>query len=165
MPQLALEGRVEPDEVGALRRKVARLESEISDMESMLLSAKQDTQKAQRALVALRQTLSPLHKVLLAIFGELDSAEVYGDEGKYQSSTPTAADDPRIAAVWQAWKHRLGTTASKVIDALLLHGEMNTSQIAIASGLSRKTVPTGIYQLKQAGLINKNGGRFSLKEL
>ena len=47
----------------------------------------------------------------------------------------------------------------------MLHGDMNTQQLAIAIGQHRNSIPRLIYTLNKAGLINKNGGRFSLKQL
>jgi transcription initiation factor IIE alpha subunit len=80
---------------------------------------------------------------------------------------PAAAPggNARVTAVWESWKSRLGGGCAKVIDALLLHGEMNTQQLAIACGCNRNTIPNLILKLNRAGLINKNGGRFSLKPL
>jgi DNA-binding IclR family transcriptional regulator len=40
-----------------------------------------------------------------------------------------------------------------------------TEQLSIATGLHRTTIPKLIYELNKAGLIDKSGGRFSLKQL
>jgi hypothetical protein len=96
---------------------------------------------------------------LQQVFGQLDTL------GADDSATPASpAGDPRIAAIWASWKSRMGA-AAPIIDALLVHGEMNTSQLAIAIQRSRKTVPALIFKLNRAGLLNKNGNRFSLKQL
>ena len=103
--------------------------------------------------------LTPLYRALQAVFGELDHAGV--DDGPSVSSP---AQNPRTSAVWDSWKSKVGA-AGKLIEALRLHGEMNTQQLAIATGLHRTTIPKHIYTLNKAGLLNKNGGRFSLKSL
>ena len=138
------------DEIRLLRAEVARSQREAQDAR----------REASRALSALRRQLTPLYQALQAVFGELDAAGV--EEGPLSSLATSA--DPRVSAVWASWKSRLGA-AGKLIDALLLHGEMNTQQLAIATGLHRTTIPKHIYTLNRAGLLNKNGGRFSLKHL
>ena len=86
--------------------------------------------------------------------------------GEVRLSPPPAIHfDARTAAIWMSWKGRLGPQCGKVIDALLLQPEMNTTQLAIAIGTRRQNIPGLIYKLNQAGLLNKNGGRFSLKAL
>jgi DNA-binding transcriptional ArsR family regulator len=130
-----------------LMRENARLSTEIARIRT----------ENMRAIRALRQQLEPLHRALKEVFGEIDA--IGSDPG------PQPSASPKNAAVWQAWKSRLGATASKVIDALLTHGELNTQQLAIATGLHRTTIPAGIYALNKAGLINKSGGRFSLKQI
>jgi DNA-binding transcriptional ArsR family regulator len=112
-----------------------------------------------RAVGKLRQQLSPLYRALQEVFGEMD--EIGGE----QPGDATPAQPARSSAVWESWKHRLGGGQAKAIDALLLHGEMNTTQLAIATGLHRTSIPKVISNLNKAGLINKNGGRFSLKQL
>lgn len=113
----------------------------------------------------LRRQLAPLYRALQAVFGEIEA--VVGDEPLPSSPSSAApAVDPRAAAVWASWKNKLGGTVAKGIDALLLHGELDTGQLAIAAGLDRRTVSnTVVYKLNQAGLITKNNGRFSLKKL
>lgn len=85
-----------------------------------------------------------------------------GGQGHLFGEAPSTE---REESVWESWKQRLGGQTAKVIDALLLHGEMNTTQIAIAIGTRRNNIPNLVFKLNQAGLINKNGGRFSLKQL
>ena len=73
----------------------------------------------------------------------------------------------RSSAVWEDWKKKLGATAaSKIIDILLLHGQLDQTQIRIHLGTSRmQTVYDAVSKLNKAGIINKNGGKISLKEL
>lgn len=161
-PTRLIEGQVE--DVNDFERD-DHLKAEIRELRGQLADARADANQARRdatrALSALRQQLAPLYRALQGVFGELDAVLV--------DDAPVAAasngHDPRVAAVWDAWKSRLGDGPAKVINALLLHGEMNTQQLAIACGASRRTIPAWIFRLKTAGLINKNGGRFSLKHL
>jgi hypothetical protein len=160
-------GEAEPRDVEAeaLRMENRRLRRELQDAQTNEARARED---AQRALLMLRQQLGPLYRALQAVFGELDAAGVADDVRPSAVVTPGAGAsgmDPRKAAVWDAWKQRLGGQCAKVIDALLLHSDMNSTQLAIAIGTRRQNIPSLIYKLNQAGLINKNGGRFSLKQL
>jgi len=161
-----IDAEVDPrdDRIDDLERQVARLRGELSDARHELTRVREDS---NRALTALRQQLSPLYRALQRVFGELDAAGVA--DVAPQASAPTApasaaTADSRTMAVWESWKSKLGA-AGKLIDALLVHGEMNTQQLAIATGLHRTTIPKHIYTLNKAGLLNKNGGRFSLKPL
>lgn len=154
---LLLEGQV--DERDQL---IESMQDEIEQLRSDLLVARAEasraTQQASRAVAKLRNILSPLYGGLRELFGEMESFG--GDE---PASAPVA--DSRTKAVWDNWKQKMPGNPAKIIDALLLHGEMNTQQIAIAIGLHRTSIPKLIYQLNQAGLINKSGGKFSLKKL
>ena len=145
---------VEDDRDAALRRyadRVRELEEELRTAQHEVSTAKR---QATHALAALRKQLAPLYRALQAVFGELDAA------GVQETAIPG-----RASAVWESWKARLPGGPAKIIDALLLHSEMNTQQLAIATGVHRNSIPAMIYKLNKAGLLNKNGGRFSLKAL
>ena len=162
-----LEGEVlDPltQELDALRAENRRLRREADDARVEADRARED---ANRALSMLRRQLGPLYRALQAVFGELDTAGVTDEAAPVAARGENAppVTDARVAAVWASWKSRLGGGASKVIDALLVHSDLNTQQLAIATGLHRTTIPKLIYELNKAGLINKNGGRFSLKQL
>jgi chromosome segregation ATPase len=168
---LALVGEVvETDDprdtrIEQLEREARTLRRSLADAELQASRARED---ADRALSRLRTQLSPLYRALQAVFGELDAAGVTEDARTSVAASGAAVPsgaDPRVAAVWEAWKSRLGGGCAKVIDALLLHSDLNTQQLAIAIGLHRTTIPALIHKLNKAGLINKNGGRFSLKQL
>jgi hypothetical protein len=154
-----LEGEVaDPDDT-----RLDDLETENRDLRRQLARAEQAATDARvattQALSALRRQLSPLYRALQAVFGELDAAGVDDVAGS------TGAAQTPASKVWESWKAKLGGQCAKVIDVLLTHGEMNTTQLAIAIGTRRQNIPNLIYKLNQAGLINKNGGRFSLKPL
>lgn len=155
-----IEGNVmeEPDPLGA---EVLALNQELSNLQRELYEARQEAAHAKRqaaiALAALRKQLSPLYRALQQVFGELDAVGV--DE------TAQEMPNSRMTQVWASWKQRLGEGPAKIIDALLLHGEMNTQQLSIATGYHRTSITAMIFKLNKAGLLNKNGGRFALKQL
>lgn len=154
-----LEGQIEEptdDELMELRGLVRDLRAELSDTKRELMQTRRES---TTALAALRRQLTPLYRALQGVFGELDAA------GVEETATANSETNPRTSAVWEAWKSRLGGQTAKVIGALQLHGEMNSTQLAIAIGTRRQNIPNLIFKLNQAGLINKNGGRFSLKQL
>lgn len=163
MAEHLLEGHVVDD----AHAQVISLQAENRDLRRQLAIAEREAgqarREASRALSALRQQLSPLYRALQAVFGELDAAGV--DEGAAASSPGSVEPNARVMAVWASWKSKLGEGPGKIIDALLVHGDMNTQQVAIATGYHRTSIPKMIYQLNKAGLLNKNGGRFSLKPL
>ena len=145
-------------EIERLRASLRQEARQRADAERAAERARED---AQRALSMLRTQLGPLYRALQAVFGELDAAGVTSER---ESGPQATAAPSQHSAVWEAWKAKLGS-AGKVIDALLLHKEMNTQQLAIATGLHRTTIPALIYKLNQAGLLNKRDGKFSLKPL
>jgi hypothetical protein len=156
-----LEGTIETADPRDAR--ISELEDEVHDLREALTIANAETTHAKRdagrALTNLRRQLSPLYRALQDVFGELDATGV--DEA---GPSPSAAS-PRTSAVWESRKSRMPGGPAKIIDALLLHSEMNTQQLAIATGVHRNSIPAMIYKLNKAGLLNKNGGRFSLKTL
>lgn len=155
-----LDGVVEDDRDGRIRD----LEEEVRDLQRRLTAAEAYATAARReagqAMGALRKQLTPLYRALQAVFGELDAVDV-----EDATTGPNPSLNPRVSKVWESWKMKLGGQCAKVIDTLLTHGEMNTTQLAIAVGTRRQNIPNLIYKLNQAGLLNKNGGRFSLKQL
>jgi hypothetical protein len=152
-PLLGAGQSFEVDENDSLRRKVERLESEVADVRRQLREAKLKLSTANLPLLKIQKLLGPWHDAINELYGEFDGVEF--------SSSP----QNKNSAVWESWKQKLGGGTAKVIDALLLHGEANTIQLSIATGLHRTTIPALIHKLNKASLINKNGGKFSLKEL
>lgn len=153
-----LEGVVtEPMDDGAddLRDEIRELRRELSAAKS---TASQATREASRATAELRRQLQPLYRALQAVFGELDSIGGSDDE-------PVTPGNPRVAQAWEVWKQKMRGQAAQIIDALMLHRELTSQQIAIHIGIHRKNVPQLIFKLNKAGLINKNGDRYSLKQL
>jgi len=118
---------------------------------------------AENEVRLLRRELTALRSVVHSVFTGMQSA--LSGKSTAADGQPSAPTDSRTAAVWESWKEKFGGGTAKVIDALLLHKMMDTTQLTIATGLHRTSIPAIIYKLNQASLINKNGGKFSLKEL
>ncbi len=137
------------------------LHDEIRELRRELTEAKREVRQAKndatRAMAALRQQLNPLYRALQAVFGELDAADVSDDAAPKVNA--------RRSAVWESWKSRMPGRPAQVIDALLLHGPMNSTQIGIAIGMHRNNVPVVIHKLNKAGLIDKQGNKYALKQL
>src|SRR5262245_30694911 len=151
--------------VGRADSRVTELERENRQLKRDLHDAQLEAQRARedadRALKELRRVLSPLYRALQQVFGELDAAGVT----EAASAATARSGEPRVSAIWESWKARLGGQCAKVIDALMLQPGMNQTQIAIAIGTRRQNVPNLIFKMNKAGLIDKNGGRYSLKAL
>lgn len=154
------------EKIDSLERQVAKLRGELSDARHELTRVREDS---NRALTSLRQQLSPLYRALQRVFGELDDAGVL--DGATPApianapSPPPTSDGGRVQAVWNAWKQKLNAPCGRIIDALLVHGEMNTTQLSVAAQMHKSNVSKAIQKLNEVSVINKNGGRFSLKQL
>lgn len=145
------------DELDALQEEVKRLRRELAIANGEIAKAKGES---ARALGALRKQLSPLYRALQSVFGELDAAGVDDATFATNPTTPT-----RTTAIWANWKEKLPGYPARIIDALLLQSDLTTTQLAISCGCKRQRISDGIMKLNRAGLINKNGGKFSLKAL
>ncbi len=136
------------EDADALRDEVRDLKRELAQSRAETIAAKRD---AGRALAALRKQLGPLYRALQDVFGELDTAT--SDEAPYASQS----------GAWDEWKRRLGPSCAKVIDALLLGGEMSVKAIMVSAKMGPNTVYQATSKMGQAGILSKNGGKFSLK--
>lgn len=166
MPRAITDGNVidvgfEADpEVERLRAENRRLQRAVSDAE---LEAKRAREDAERALSALRRQLSPLYRALQAVFGELDDAGV-----RDETAPPTTIGAPVSLGIdrrWESWKQKLPGRPAEMIDLLLLHGDMSRNQLMAAMRAGKDVVRVTASKLNVAGLLLKNGGRFSLKQL
>lgn len=159
-----LEGDVE--DPGAIR--IEELEEEARNLRAALARANLETLRAREdaglAMGALRRQLGPLYRALQAVFGELDAAGI--EEPILRPGGQASTDQaPKNTAVWEDWKRKLPPACGKIIDALLTHGALNQVQIKVAARLGTSTVSDAVYKLNKAGLIDKDGGRVSLKAL
>lgn len=117
--------------------------------------ARQAESSAARSVSRLRQVLTPLYSGMCELFGEMD---------KVAPAAEVSAATPRASAVWEAWKSKMPGKPAAAIDALLLHGEMNSQAIAVAIGMHRNNVPKVMHRLNQAGILGKNGNKYFLKQ-
>jgi len=140
-------------QIESLQRELYQRNKQLADAEEALRLEKLMNQTLHTAVDTLRMTLQPLYSGLRLIFEQIDASGV---------ESPTKA---RNSAVWESWKQKLSGTAAKAIDVLHLHGEMNGEQLRIHLGCATRTCYNIIGELNKAKLIDKNGGRISLKEL
>jgi hypothetical protein len=117
-------------------------------------------QIAQRTVAELRRQLLPLFQALRAVFGEIDTIAPPESD---QSGAAPQSDKKR--AVWESWKQKLGGKPAELIDALLDHREMSAVQLRVALKCHIQTVYDTTAKLQKLGLVNKKGGKYSLKEL
>lgn len=152
------------EEIKELREENKKLARALRDANVRAERAEEDT---VRALTALRRQLGPLYRALQAVFGELDAAGV-GDEAPSSQGAESATLGGRSAremALWADWKTKLPSVCARVIDVLLLHSDLSVRQIMAAGKLGEQSVYKATSKLGQLKLIDKTGGRFSLKEL
>ena len=153
-----LEGAIVEDVGGS---QMDDLREENRELRAQLSAARRETEAAKRntvhALSALRKVLSPLYRALQQVFGELEAAGVEDET--------IGTVNPRVSAVWDAWKSKIGGQPAQLIDAFIVHGEMTAAQIAIAIRVNPKNVAQVVHKLNKAGLIQKNGNLYSLKKL
>jgi predicted HAD superfamily Cof-like phosphohydrolase len=143
-------------EIESLKRDLYARNRENADLHEALRQEQKKSAAIERGVANLRGILAPLHDGLKMIFGEIDAMGV----GPAVSNM-----DPRKAAVWEDWKKKLGGKAADAIDALHIHGEMTHTQLKIHMKCGQQTVYDTVHRLNKAGIINKNGGKVSLKEL
>lgn len=144
---------IEADEAEDLRdESIRELRQQLRDAQRETVTAKRE---AARAMTELRRQLGPLYKALQMVFGELDAAGV--------DDAPAASGSSR--AQWDEWKTRLGQSCAKVIDALILGGEMTAKGIMASAKMGPNTVYQATSKMGQVGILTKNGGKFSLKKI
>lgn len=141
----------------SLQRELFERNRQLADAEDALRLERGKNATIERGVSELRTVLSPLYQGLAHIFGEIDAM------GVGESSAPSAT--PQKSAVWESWKQKLGPMPSKAIDALLMHGGLTQTQLRIHVGCAAGSMSDLVYRLNKAGIINKNGGKISLKEL
>lgn len=150
------EGRVVetiPDESDALRRRIARLESQLEDARTEAHHAKQQAKNAVMALDNLQRLLVPWRNAILGIFGELEDVGI--------SSNGSGSVDAR----WESWKDKLPGKPAAVITALLEHGELTVKQLMATTKSGQNTIYQTMSKLGQLNLVTNSGGKYSLMEL
>lgn len=142
----------------SLQRELLERSQQLADAQDALRIERLKVASLERGLAELRTVLTPLYQGLQHIFGEMASLGV-------EAGAAAHGLDPRKAAVWEDWKRKMPGTPARFIEALMLHGELTQTQLRLHAKCARGTVPGVVSQLWKAGLINKNGGKISLKEL
>lgn len=144
------------DDIG---QELRRAQDEIRRLENCLRIEQSRNSQLGVGVQELRTILNPLYLALQAVFGELDPLTTSS------SVSSSGMLSPQAKAAWDNWKSKLGGLPSRFIDALMLHGPMTQTQLRIAVGCAARSVTNVVYTLNKAGLINKSGGKISLKEL
>jgi ribosomal protein L29 len=155
MAQPLLEGNIDRrnEIISQLQAENDRLNDELTRLRVELARTQNE---GAHAISNLRRILAPLYQGLQQIFGEIDRVSLEAD-------LPTT--DVRKSAAWDLWKQKLGGKQAEFIQALLDHGEMTAVQLKITTRCGQQTVYDTIFKLNRLGLINKNGGKISLKQL
>lgn len=155
---LALNTPQDPFElIRKLRNEIDTLKVELRDSQQSLREERMKAGANAEGVRQLQGILQPLYRGLQQIFGEIEAMNV--------GSSVAVPTDSRIAAIWSDWKQKFPGHPARAIDALMLHGSMTQSQLRIAVGCATGTISNVVSILNKAGLINKNGGKISLKEL
>lgn len=145
-------------------RIITSLEEENRDLkkqiEAMKLEAQQTNKAVEQGVSELRKILLPLHQGMRLIFAEIDHIVPSGGE-----THQVAPASDKKHAVWESWKQKLGGKPADLIDALLVHEEMSAVQLRVAMKCHINSVYECTARLQKMGLVNKNGGKYSLKEL
>jgi chromosome segregation ATPase len=141
-------------QVESLQRELFNRNRQLAEAEESLRQERNRANSMEQGVAALRVQLRPLHQALLMVFGEIDSMDV-----------ESAAPQTKNSAAWEQWKTRLGGATARAIDALMVHGEMNQTQLRIILGCATRTVTNVVAALNQAKLIDKRDGKIRLKEL
>jgi len=155
-----LEGEVErqpgPDERDLIIRG---LRDHIRELEESLRTERKLTAVAEDGLRELRHVLKPLYSGLQKVFGEFDAMGI-SDSQNGAERLPA-----EHSKVWKSWMDKLPGMPAKFIEVMLEHGEMSVAQIRVAAHCGQQTVYDVASKLHKLGLLNKNGGKYSLKEL
>lgn len=159
---------IEGDVMDEKDTRIAVLEQEIDDLRDELRMAKAalrvEKDEAGRAVAGVRRVLSPMFNAMKQLFGEMDAI---GGVDEAQGPSAAAVGDNRVRGVWEEWVHKLGvgSAPARVVEALLTHGELSVVQLKVVGKMANQTVYGATSKLNRLGLLNKNGGKYSLKKL
>src|ERR1700733_2294560 len=130
----------------SLQQELLNRNRQLNEAEEALRQEKQKNATIEAGVQQLRTVLSPLFQALQLVFGEIDAMGVGG----------STAVEPQKKAIWEDWKNKLDPQCAKAIDALLIHGEMNQTQLRLHVKCAKGSVAGIVFRLNRAGLINKN---------
>jgi len=166
MAQLQLEGEYLQDDgdLEELKEKISDLQDELRRVRAELQQERLKSQSALAAMANLRSMLSPFHRLLRGVFGEIEV--VLGEETDAgQAPSRTNAAPSAKSEVWESWIRKLGGKQAEFIRALAEHGEMTAIQLKIATHSGTSTVSDTCRKLLTLGLLQKNGAKYSLKDI
>lgn len=152
---LQLEGRLsEADPLANAQEEIRRLNIRVRQLDEALRLERLKEEAATAGARELQKILSPLHKALAAVFGEINEMQL-GNEPSMNHAT---------GEIWHTWKHKLGGKKAEIIEALESHA-MSRDQIRVATSSGWSTVDEGLKYLRSVGLIEKSGNKWHLKSL
>jgi hypothetical protein len=162
-----MKGGANDDELRQLRQENRKLDEALRGVRNELGQAIADKENLERSIRALRNQLSPLHRYLRALFGEIELAV-----GEEEFSQPTASTERPAASpsagnsdFWEKWKQKLGGKQADILDALMGHPGMTSTAVSKAAACRNTTASTLLSRLNGMGLVEKNGGLWRLKSI
>ena len=147
---------VEPDIDSQIHRQYQELKDEIRQLRHDCEDLIADKERLQRSVEHLRKTLSPFHRALRILFGEIEDA--IGEE----TSAPSGAA-PSIDPRWEHFKKQFPGVPAAMIDTLLIHGEVGMTNLANLMKRAYGTTKNAAYKLSAAGAVSIVRGSVSLK--
>lgn len=152
MSQLLLEGQVDDRDT-----IIAGLRQQLREAREELAHERRKNGASEAGVAKLRKVLTPLYTALQHIFGEIDGMGV-----EEQGDQPVPVGK---SAVWESWKSKLPSGEARAIDALLLHGSLTVAQLRIHVGCASRTAQNIAVSLKGKGLVTRENGKITLKEI
>lgn len=143
-----------------IHRQCQELKDEIRQLRHDCEDLIADKERLQRSIEHLRKTLSPFHRALRILFGEIEDA--IGEETLAPTFAPSGAalsNDPR----WEHFKKQFPGVPAAMIDTLLIHGEVGMTNLANLMKRAYGTTKNAAYKLNAAGAVSIVRGSVSLK--
>ena len=162
---LLLEGTAEADSSGAsdYRKEVQRLEDEVRSLRRDIEDCQLGKARLVRTIENLRSILSPLHRGLRVLFGEIELAVGEAPDPNTPNGAVPAAPNQPADPRWQNFKASFPGRGAEIIDALMIHGEMRIQHLATLLHCDPRTVGQHAAKLRNAGAITQVQGVLSLK--
>lgn len=155
-----VEGAVVQDsELESLRDQLTGVRAERDQLRHEVGELKTQLKQQAQVTILVRKHMGPFYQVLRAMFGEIDKL---GPETVTEDAPPTTNG---ASPKWESWKQKMPGSPAEVITSLLEHGEANVKQLCVLCKRGENTIYSAIVRLNKAGLLSKNGGKYSLKAL
>lgn len=153
---LYLQGEIQTH--NAAEAEIERLRGLSMSLQNQLHDCRAQFAQMKLERDAMVQAVSGLRKLLAPLWGEVQGMS----ELEMFNESPAPKGDSHI---WDEWKQKLGKACGNIIDALQKHGALDANQINIITKCGRGNVSTYMSRLNKANLIDKNGDKYSLKEI